>query len=107
MRKLYLFVNNADNQQGWNDCLSITDDGYVLGNHICSHMGYMQHDLHDRPDRLEKIKSHFGDKPYEVEILSYEDCKTHTGLNAAVALAQGRKQDYVKAGAVIELAGDE
>lgn len=100
MRKLYLFVN-AMPQREWLDCLSLTDDGYILGNHICSHMHYMIHDLHNRPDRLEKVKNHFKDEPYEVEAPSYEDCKNHEEFKKAVELANKREQDVEKAGATV------
>ena len=89
MRKLYLFVN-GQSMRDWLDCLSLTDDGFILGNHICSNIGYMMNDLHNRTDRLEKIKNHFKDEPYEVELLSYDDCKTHQGFNEALKLCNER-----------------
>jgi hypothetical protein len=69
-RKLYLFCN-SDLYKGWCSCYSLTDDGHILGNHICSNTGFMQHDLHDRTDRLKTIKEHFKDEPYDV-ILFYD-----------------------------------
>ncbi len=105
MRKLYLFVNNGNNQPGWLDCLSLTDDGHILGNHICSDMSYMMQDLHSRKDRLEKIKAHFGDEPYEIKLLSYEEAKTHEEFKEALIKAELRDQEYEKAGATIEFSG--
>lgn len=100
MRKLYLFVNG--NSPEWLDCLSLTDDGHILGNHICSHMGYMMQDLHDRKDRLEKIKEHFKGEEYEVIILSYDECDKHEGFKEALKLAQNKSQDFEEAGATLE-----
>lgn len=101
MRKLYLFVNSST-MKDWLNCLSMTDDGYILGNHICSHMDYMKYDLHDRPKRLEKIKSHYKDEPYEIEILSYKECKNNSEFLKAVKIAESKDQSFEKAGAVIE-----
>lgn len=103
MRKLYLFVN-GQSMANWLDCLSLTDDGHILGNHICSHMGYMAQDLHDRPDRLETIKAHFKDEPYEIEIISYDECKTHEGFLKALKIANEKDQEFQRAGADIAYA---
>lgn len=102
MRKLYLFVNGG-NSMDWLYCLSLTDDGCILGGHICSHMCYMMHDLHDRPDRMEKIKAHFKDDPYEVEVLCYEECKTHLGFQSALKLANERDHNIDQANVIIEV----
>jgi hypothetical protein len=55
---VYLFSNTRG---GGGSAYAIAEDGTVLGQHWCSHRGYMRHDLHDRPDRLEAIKSHYPD----------------------------------------------
>lgn len=105
MRKLYLF-NNGTAFKGWNNCYSMADDGTVLGNHICSHDIYMMGDLHNRADRLETIKKHFGDEPYEVEVIASDDVRTHAGLAEAYRLNQlaGEKANqYEKAGVTIEV----
>ncbi len=107
MRKLYLFVNNKSAMRDWLDCLSMTDDGTILGNHICSHMNYMIHDLHDRTDRLEKIKNHFKDEPYEIELLTYDDCESHEGFQQALKLSNEKDQQIEKAGATITYSNGE
>jgi hypothetical protein len=106
MRKLYLFVNGilGNGHDSTFDCLSLTDDGHILGNHICSHMGYMTQDLHDHPQRLERIKKHFGNEPYEVEILSYPDAVNHEGFQESLRLARERQQDFEPAGITVEYA---
>jgi hypothetical protein len=102
MRKLYLFVNGKA-FANWYDCLSLTDDGCILGNHICSYMGYMIQDLHDRKDRLETIKAHFKEEQYEIVLLSYEEVKVHPEFNEALKLALHKEQLYEKAGVVVTL----
>ena len=55
---VYLFSNTRGGDSlAW----AIAEDGTVLGAHICSHRGYMRHDLHDRPDRLAAIQAHYPD----------------------------------------------
>jgi hypothetical protein len=39
----------------------MAEDGTVLGSHLCSHWGYMRHDLHDRVDRKEACEKHYPD----------------------------------------------
>ena len=55
---VYLFSNTPG---GDGSAYAIAEDGTVLGQHWCSHRGYMRHDLHDRPDRLETIRAHYPD----------------------------------------------
>lgn len=108
MRKLYLFVNSKRGAN-WLDCLSMSDDGHILGGHVCSDMQFIMLDLHDRIDRLEKIKSHFKDEPYEVEILSYDDCldsTKHPGFTEALKLANERDHDYEGASVKMEFTED-
>lgn len=105
MRKLYLF-NNGSTFEGCNNCYSMADDGTVLGNHICSHDNYMLHDLHDRKDRLETIKKHFGNEPYEVELIPSNKVESHQGLAEACRLNQLQGEaanQYEKAGVSIEV----
>ena len=87
MRKLYLF-NNTQGNSGMDSCYSMTDKGIVLGNHLCSHSGFMQLDLHDHPKRQEDIKNHFGDEPYELIIVPDGEVRTHAGLTEAFKLNQ-------------------
>lgn len=107
MRKLFLFVNSG--QGDWLNCLSLTDDGFILGNHICSHMRYMQNDLHARPDRLTKIKDHFKNDPYLVVILSYEECKREKDPDfvKALKLANQINQNYEQARVILTTSDGE
>jgi hypothetical protein len=53
---IYLFSNSRN---GDGVAYSMCEDGTVLGSHLCSHWGYMRHDLHDRPDRREACQAHY------------------------------------------------
>lgn len=49
--KIYLF-NNSSGTTDWNICMAIAETGEVLAQHVCSHIGFMNGDLHDnRPER--------------------------------------------------------
>lgn len=55
---IYLFSNSHD---GDGIAYAMAEDGTVLGSHLCSHWGYMRHDLHDRTDRRERCEAHYPD----------------------------------------------
>jgi len=82
--KLYLFNNTQ--QPGFGVCYSITDKGVVLGQHLCSHSGYMYTDLVHRGDRTKKIEEHFNHEPYEVIEVPDDEVRTHEGLQEAFLL---------------------
>ena len=100
MRTLYLFVNSQSSPR-WLNCFSLTDDGHILGNHICSDVNYMIHDLHDRKDILEKIKKHFKGEEYEIKVFSYGQYGGDAGFSEAIKLANEKEQEYDKAGCTI------
>ena len=77
------------NNGGGSDCLSavlIAEDGTTLGGHICSHEGYMKHDLGilegTRPDRHETFQKHYPDG-YRMDFVGYSDVRGHAGLKSA------------------------
>jgi hypothetical protein len=53
---IYLFSNSRD---GDGVAYAMAEDGTVLGSHLCSHWGYMRHDLHDRADRKATCEAHY------------------------------------------------
>lgn len=55
---IYLFSNSRD---GDGAAYAMAEDGTVLASHICSHWGYMKHDLHDRADRKVLYEEHYPD----------------------------------------------
>ena len=48
----------SNTRGGDGSAYAIAEDGTVLGQHWCSHRGYMRHDLHDRKDRLAAIREY-------------------------------------------------
>lgn len=80
--------NNGGSNDWWEGVL-LSSDGECLGGHICSHEGYMRHDLGilegTRNDRhVEQFQKHYPDG-YRMEFVGHEDAKTHPGLQAAIA----------------------
>lgn len=66
----------------------VSEDGYVLGSHICSSEGFMYGDLGilegHRADRHETFREYYPDG-YRMDFVSYNDVPDHQGLNAAFA----------------------
>lgn len=77
--------NNGGSRDWWNACL-LAEDGDALGGHVCSHEGYMRHDLGilegSRPDRHEAFRAHYPDG-YRMTFIPSEEVQTHPGLDAA------------------------
>jgi hypothetical protein len=94
MRKLFIFNNSQI--PGWGDCYSITDDGVILGNHICSDSRYMKNDLHDATHRFEVIQKYFNGEQYELVIIPDNEVKTHPELDKACKLAGKNTSRYHK-----------
>jgi hypothetical protein len=88
---IYGFNNGGS--PGWYSGCLLAEDGAGLGGHICSHEGYMPHDLGilegSRPDRHEEFRKHYPNG-YRMEFVSQGDVKEHKGLMAAYALNQKR-----------------
>lgn len=53
---IYIFSAARD---GDGPAYAMAEDGTVLGSHICSHWGYMRHDLHERGDRRHVCEAHY------------------------------------------------
>lgn len=80
---------------GWMDALAISEDGVVLGGHLCSSEGYMPHDLGilkgTRPDRHESsYQKHYPDG-YRMEFVSSKDFDGHEKLNNAIKIAKQKQ----------------
>lgn len=64
MTKIYLF-NASSGETSYNTVYAMAETGEVLASHLCSHICFMNGDLHDtRPERKEKWKEQFGE--YEI-----------------------------------------
>lgn len=75
----------------------IADDGKWLGDHCCSHEGYMRSDLGilegTREDRHKDFRKHYPEG-YKMAFVGYSDFKEHGGpINKAAALAEKNKED--------------
>ena len=87
---VYLF-STADNGAGM--AYSMAEDGTVLGEHFCSHRGYMRHDLHDRPDRKAAIEAHYPDGYRLVVLLGQGEVPPPEVLARNAAQAEERTDD--------------
>lgn len=85
--------NNGGSYQFLSACL-IAEDGTQLGGHICSHEGYMEHDLGiiegSNPERHRAFREHYPEG-YRMEFVGYDAYKTHDKLKAAVELCNQRE----------------
>jgi len=86
---IYGFNNGGS--PGWYTGVLLAEDGASLGDHLCSHEGYMLSDLGilegSRPDRHEEFQKHYPNG-YKMDFVSYEDCAGHDGLNSAIKASE-------------------
>jgi hypothetical protein len=85
---IYGFNNGGS--PGWYSAVAISEDGHCLGGHLCSHEGYMEHDLGilegAREDRHEKSYRKHYPGGYRMEFVSSQDIPDHAALNKAFDL---------------------
>lgn len=90
---IYGFNNGGS--LGWFSGQLLAEDGKALGGHICSHEGYMPHDLGiadgARPDRHEVFREHFPNG-YRMDFVSYAEVESHPGLKAAISKNQADRE---------------
>lgn len=81
---------NNGGSPGWYSAVSIAEDGVALGGHLCSHEGYMPHDLGilkgSRPDRHTTDYQKHYPGGYRMEFVPYEAIKSHAKLQEAFRL---------------------
>lgn len=86
--KIYGFNNGGTH--GFMRAVAITEEGIGLTMHLCSHEGFMPHDL--GMDGQSDWKHEHYDKHYpdgwECEFVSSENFHTHEGLQAALKKAR-------------------
>lgn len=84
-----IFGFNNGGSDSWYSAVLIAEDGTGLGGHVCSHEGYMRHDLGiiegSRPDRHEDFKKHYPEG-YRMAFVSYDEVKTCEPLLKAFVL---------------------
>jgi hypothetical protein len=76
---------NNGGEPGWYHAQLIAEDGMGMGSHLCSHEGYMTHDLGilegARSDRHEHFRAHYPDG-YRMDFAPYDDPR----IQAAIVL---------------------
>lgn len=83
--KIYCFNNGGSEE--WYIAVAICEDGHCLAQHVCSHPGFMPHDLGITSDwKHAGYNAHCGVGNWELEWVS--DPKQHDGLRQAFALNQ-------------------
>ena len=87
---IYGFNNGGS--PGWYSAVAIAEDGTVVGGHLCSAEGYMQHDLGilegTRTDRHEKDYQKHYPNGYKMEFVPSQEIEGHEKLNEAFRLNQ-------------------
>lgn len=90
---IYGFCNGG--QIGWMEGVLVSQDGHILGGHVCSSEAYMPHDLgivaFARMDRHEEFQKHYPDG-YRMEFVPHSKAKDHAGLHAAMSLYVASQQ---------------
>lgn len=85
---------NNGGSPGWYSGVLLADDGTSLGGHVCSHEGYMRHDLGivegSRPDRHETFRKHYPNG-YRMDFVPAAEVTTHPGLEAAYQRNQAKR----------------
>lgn len=82
MRKIYAFNNGG--RPNWYRCIAIAEDGHIVGNHICSHEGFMKSDIGVTSEwHHEDYKKHYPDG-FIVEWVDTDKLDIHEGLKAAL-----------------------
>jgi len=83
-KKIFCFCNGRN--PGWYSALAVCEDGHVVGQHICSSVGWVKHDLGiGSSSKHDQYAEHC---PEGYELVWVENPKDHEGLMAAYALNQ-------------------
>lgn len=86
---------NNGGSPGWHYAVAISEDGFNLGEHICSHEAFMPADLGviegTRSDRHDNsYRKHYPDG-YRMDFVPYENISEHVGLQAAIKAVRDRQ----------------
>lgn len=92
-KKIYCFNNGGS--PGWLEAVALGEDGQHLASHICSHEGYMRHDLgmDGSTWKHENYNKAYGEGNWELEWVDTDKLQEHEGLNKAIALANNKTED--------------
>lgn len=90
---IYGFNNGGS--PGWYSAVLLAEDGTGLGGHLCSHEGYMRHDLGilegTRPERHETFREHYPDG-YRMDFVPQDHVLKHPGLKSAYQRNQAKRE---------------
>jgi hypothetical protein len=85
--------------EGWMQALAISQDGKVLGGHVCSSEGYMPHDLGilegTREDRHTNDYQKHYPGGYRMRFIPSSEIETTPELLAALELAKAKTNEQV------------
>lgn len=95
MPVIYGFLNGGSRE--WWRVMAISEDGHVLGGHVCSHECFFLGDLGfiddaDWSNKREKYDEHYPDG-YTLEWVEREDIAGHAGLQRAFALGTAMQEN--------------
>lgn len=98
MDKHEIYCFNNGGSAGFFEALAIADDGNVLASHLCSHEGYMAHDLGMTSDwKHENFNEHFGKDNWILvwvdDPMNDERTKKAFALNKALGEEAKRKEE--------------
>jgi hypothetical protein len=86
--------NNGGSEGCWSGVI-ITEDGTILGGHVCSNETYMLHDLGilegAAPDRHETFNEHYP-AGYRMDFVPYKDAAYHVGLQSSFRRHEGKSK---------------
>lgn len=87
--------NNGGSGSYRSGCI-LAEDGICLGSHMCSHQGYMVHDLGviegSRPDRHIDFQAHYPNG-YKMDFVSKTDIDSHSSFQIVLQRALALSED--------------
>ena len=89
---IFGFNNGKIGNSDWQGVI-VSEDGFMLGGHICSSEGFMFGDLgiiKGNEPRHEIFRNHYP-KGYKMDFVGYDDVSTHDKLQAAFRLNKGKE----------------
>ena len=86
--KIYLFFNNIGDGDG--EAFAISEDGTILGTHICSSEVFVAWDL-----KYRKTYDEYYPNGYSLEFVPVRDLTIHQGLNAALIACNERRNPKI------------
>ena len=94
--KIYVFCNSCEPQ--WHSATALSDEGLFLAGHVCSHHGFIAHDMGVDEDGWKRdIYARAYPDGFEVEYVEQADVKTHPGITAAYAKHTAMGEDVYTA----------